>query len=1264
MQFIRNGPDIPERLLQAHEDGRVVFFCGAGISYPAGLPGFEGLVNELYCGLGEPRNEVEQAAIKKRQYDTAIGLLERRIQGGRETVREELAKILTPDPSFADATEMHEAMLILGKNREGLVRLVTTNFDRLFQRTLEQKGLSVRTFEAPLLPIPKNRWHGLVYLHGLLADEPDRDSLDQLVLSSGDFGLAYLVDAWAARFVGELFRNFTVCFVGYSINDPVLRYMTDALAAEKLLGESPSEMFAFANFPRGKNLEQEHEWMAKNVTPILYRNHYKHFYLRETLRIWSNMYRDGVRGKEQVVIHFAEANPVDNTEKDDFVGRMLWALSDPTGKPAKQFADYDPVPSIDWLEPFSQYRYCYSDLSLFGVAPLDEVDSEVNFSFLRRPTPYRLAPVMELVNLSFSGKLDNVMFQLARWLTRHLDDPNLIMWVAEQGGQLHHSLRWLIKKKVEQLDKLEQSGEQQKLDDIRRVAPNAVPSPLMRTLWLLILDGRLKSSHTESNLYSWTKRFKQDGLTVSSRMELRNILAPQVVIRKPYGIAIDQAVEAGRTDAENPVDWEVALATNNVHLALSDLRTETEWEETLPELLSDFNLLLNDVLDLMRELGGVEHRKVTSYVYRPWIGEHAQNELYYDWTALIELTRDAWTALARLDSMRARRAAGDWMQMPYSLFKRLALFAAEQDEAIPVDQGLDWLFVDEHWWLWAIETRREVIRLLVKLTHRINSATKSKMESAILRGPPRDMYMYFEEHFRIRLIERGIWLRLAKIHEAGWELGEAAQSKLDELSQKYSNWHLEDDQRDEFAMWTSASDDIIEFIVTPQEQSELVEWLRQFPLTDPWRKDDWQDRCDKDFRTVANALIALAHEGVWPEERWSTALRVWTNERNLDISWDHLAGFFADLSERFLQPNAPELSSWLIVQAKTFTGQEQIFFSLIRRILNLEPVCLESFQEDLVTPALNHPIGRVAEALMQRWISCLAQGDEGLSGEIREILVDLCNPDSVNFHYGRARLAKHLIALYQMDECWTTEHLLPFFDWQHTEASAMWQNFLLSPRLYWPLMNVLKRQFLDSAEHYSKLGRYRQQYVTILTFAALDRHDTFNQMEIASATRALPQDGLDYLAVRLVIALDGAEQRRDEFWRNRIFPFLRSSWPKATDRFSSSISESFAELSIAAGDAFPEASTWLNPWLTRPLPQRERLGNALRIIPKLYESRLCGRFPNDSLHLLETLGLDVSDEFFLSDKLSCCLKAIRESDPNLVEDSRFEKLEELCRASR
>lgn len=276
MQLIRNGPDIPDRLLQAHEDGKVVFFCGAGISYPAKLPGFKGLVKEIYGKLGEDADPIEKAAFERQQYDTVIGLLEKRIVGGRDTVRGHLPSILTPDLSTPSATATHEAMLTLARNRKGALRLVTTNFDRLFHEVIKKERLSTSTFEAPLLPVPKNRWDGLVYLHGLLPDDQKQDKLDQLVVSSGDFGLAYLIEGWAARFVGELFRNFTVCFVGYSINDPVLRYMTDALAADKLRGESHTEMFAFGSFSKGKESEQEDEWMAKNVTPILYREFRRH----------------------------------------------------------------------------------------------------------------------------------------------------------------------------------------------------------------------------------------------------------------------------------------------------------------------------------------------------------------------------------------------------------------------------------------------------------------------------------------------------------------------------------------------------------------------------------------------------------------------------------------------------------------------------------------------------------------------------------------------------------------------------------------------------------------------------------------------------------------------------------------------------------------------------------------------------------------------------------------------------------------------------
>jgi hypothetical protein len=494
MRFVKNGPDVPERLLQAHEDGRVVFFCGAGISYPAGLPGYAGLVGRLYTELGVMPTPSQKAAIKTKQYDTAVGLLETELVGGREKVRRAIASILTPQLRSPNATATHEALLTLSKTRDGKTRLVTTNFDRLFEEVIAANTLSVAEYAAPLLPVPKNKWDGLVYLHGKLTAIPSETDLNRLVASSGDFGLAYLTERWAARFVSELFRSYTVCFVGYSINDPVMRYMMDALAADRLLGESTREMFAFGSHSKSEEAERASEWRAKNVTPILYREHSHHAYLHKTLRAWANTYRDGVRGKERIVEECAITRPLTSTRQDDFVGRLIWALSDSSGLPAKRFAEFNPVPSLDWLEHFSENRFGHADLVRFGVPPKAEVNDKLKFSLTQRPSPYDLAPQMALVDRGArDGRWDRVMSHIAEWLTRHLDDPALLHWVIKQGGQLHQALAWSINRQLDEIYKLELAGDVAALDRIRTNAPAAIPRPHMRTLWRLVLTGMVKS---------------------------------------------------------------------------------------------------------------------------------------------------------------------------------------------------------------------------------------------------------------------------------------------------------------------------------------------------------------------------------------------------------------------------------------------------------------------------------------------------------------------------------------------------------------------------------------------------------------------------------------------------------------------------------------------------------------------------------------------------------------------------------------------------
>jgi hypothetical protein len=329
--FVKNGPDIPEHLLQEHEEGRVIFFCGAGISYPAGLPGFKDLVDQIYSELATTKDPTEEQAHEKKQYDSVLDQLERRFPGQRFAVRTALASVLTPKWHRKAALTTHHALLQLATDRKRKTRLITTNFDRIFERVVTKYKLRIPTFSAPLLPIPRpTRWHGIVYLHGLLPASPDETEFNRLVLTSGDFGLAYLIERWAARFVSELFRNYTVCFVGYGINDPVMRYMMDALAADELLGETRTEAYAFGSYKNGERVKAWREWKAKGVIPLLYEEPklHDHSALHNTLKEWADNYRDGVRGKEMIITQHASTPPLAPSRSDYVVGRVLWAITD------------------------------------------------------------------------------------------------------------------------------------------------------------------------------------------------------------------------------------------------------------------------------------------------------------------------------------------------------------------------------------------------------------------------------------------------------------------------------------------------------------------------------------------------------------------------------------------------------------------------------------------------------------------------------------------------------------------------------------------------------------------------------------------------------------------------------------------------------------------------------------------------------------------------------------------------------------------------
>ena len=313
----------PELLLNALRDGRLVVFAGAGVSMapPAGLPDFRRLANQVAEGTGESIGNAETE-------DRFLGRLRER----RVKVHQRAADILqwnAPKP-----TALHLSLLRLFGER-GAVRVVTTNFDDLFESTaLSQYDSHPRVFQAPALPLG-NRFHGIVHLHGSV-NEPE-----EMVLTHRDFGRAYLTesDGWARRFLVNLFTNYTVLFVGYSHSDTIMTYLTPSLPQD-----GSQKRFALVGDQSG-NLDH---WSRMGIEPVTFQQaHASDFRgLDAAVAGLADFVRRGILGWQREITAVAGGHPPID---DETAGIIEHALRDVVT--IRFFVESAESPEwIDWLD--------------------------------------------------------------------------------------------------------------------------------------------------------------------------------------------------------------------------------------------------------------------------------------------------------------------------------------------------------------------------------------------------------------------------------------------------------------------------------------------------------------------------------------------------------------------------------------------------------------------------------------------------------------------------------------------------------------------------------------------------------------------------------------------------------------------------------------------------------------------------------------------------------------------------------------------------
>jgi SIR2-like protein len=316
IKFAEHLAPLPERLLLAHAQGRVLLIAGAGVSRPSGYPDFRKLVVDIYQavdrtvfevlqglpnpspGLADNKSEQFTARLNANQaaevdrflsgdFDVTLGMLERRVDTSEHAasrVRAALRELLRGK----QPAEIHHALVRLA-HRGGATSLATTNFDLLFEEVGRRRRLKLPSSALGAIPRPSQRpeFSGIFHIHGMLDRDPSRAT--DILLTDRDFGEFYLRRRIIPDFIYDVARLFHVVLVGYSLNDAPMRYLLNAVAADGVRFGDLKERFALVGAPFPFDRRIEEDWKGRGITPIVYDDRDGHRGLSDVLTAWADM---------------------------------------------------------------------------------------------------------------------------------------------------------------------------------------------------------------------------------------------------------------------------------------------------------------------------------------------------------------------------------------------------------------------------------------------------------------------------------------------------------------------------------------------------------------------------------------------------------------------------------------------------------------------------------------------------------------------------------------------------------------------------------------------------------------------------------------------------------------------------------------------------------------------------------------------------------------------------------------------------------------
>ena len=1263
MRFFEGGPAIPDTLLEQSDAGSVVFFCGAGVScYPGtqgqSMPTFKKLTEEVVARLSPSPKSRAGEWIENGGNDPNLSLaevfddLKDPDHFGQEIVNREVAYVLNSKRMKGQNLTQHRYISQISRTKNGHPRVVTTNFDVLFEKAT--KDIKVKIHLPPIKMGSSSNLlrSGITYLHGRVPEITDHVSdgkniKTNLILSTSDFGAEYHWNGWATEFTRSLFSNYTIVFIGYNADDVPIHYM---LSGRKISRDSDQQNLYV--FDRGELQELSQKWKGRGVQPIPYSNRNA---LWKTIEAWAERSKSPADWKGNV-LQMAQADP--RTLKPHERGQVVHAGRTVDGM--KLFFELNPAAHPRWLNVFDSNirlgRPIFgSHPQEFDYVPQDEYGLDDESSHLE-VTESRNKPIKKLRRTHLDEYLDNISRRNASqsankkidrklqkcneaWICKHLDSPIMAWWIARQphvSSSLLNSLR-------SQLDKT--SGLSQRA----------------RLMWKLILDGRSRSLKVELSdpWISFCLYAKQHGWTDLTFEVFKAATTPTLRATSDYDISRFTPPDEGwdTLEAQKVANLEVKFPKRyTTGFAISD--------NALPFVIKIFqdNLMLASQLraDIQNLYGGMIECP-TCYQNRCVSGEIQ----YMEFNSEIVIFLELFESLVKLNSVAAKDIAEKWSFSDQYFFRNLKLFALNHKSLFDIDEVAYWISQLSEEEFWCENSRRE---LLFLLSDRWAEFSRPQRQDIIDRliCPPYSLVDQGEDKSgdkaRFRVATYGCWLASQKC-----EFPEKSMKQLDDIVESLGDWK-ESYVRDT-AMICGPR-----YIRGAPVQSSQVSWndnSKEFVNVDSIGEFDNLIEYD-----IKNALLELANakkENLYPINHWKLLIDKWPTNAPAPLSKEfmkhltklphnvlcelkyHLGTYFKRKHASMISVS-PRLS-WSVFDCCIAAWMED-FDAFGESSENDDILYAQSDRDSRRTYgyAIQKPAGMATLLLM----NVLMNSQSMIPNEVKRRLNKMLKSTSEVRHQCVSIMTQHIAILFHVDENWTKKNLLPLFKYEHElEESALSglasSCFLINVDAFGLLKHLILKVYPRIYEfNWSNFDHGRLTYLMTaagtIYFDDLDRRE---RLDLTDCFRFMKEDD----RLNSISNLQKIGTGEEDGWISYVVPFFLTIWPRDSRFLNREITKSLVELLSNTGDQFRDVFNAIRQFLVS-------IGDDAHAVFQLAtsggrEGGYISKFPSETLDLLDILISSKTKRPPLL--LGKMLHLVSEAKHSLNRDPRYKRLHRLSK---